>query len=496
MINNVKRANESFIVGANSSTALATDGTALNTAAGNVNLSDKQLGILNASVYGSNTLNTMYTGSITVAQMPILQIVQGTSASASVGTASASYPLWVRPYEATHPINGKNNVIVTKQLYRRPQHSVTVIGNALSGNTNGVNVLSNTEYGLAISYNGRRTEEMFSFQQAAGLRTSFVTPDFTSTGLNLTTAQAVDYILTHTAYNINKQSSAIPLFGQKFNHKEPVLALLIDSKGTSTTRSSVGGTGATFIGGNGTAAAAAGPLEAGQSIHVLTAGGINYFVTLTASMASAIRRAAAAVYAGTTVNSGTDSTVDSAVASAIDVVGCTYKITPINLSGAGSVTAANGEADMLMLIGLDEVPVFVDFIPQVKTRLRTGFQSGFANTVRNLEAVVANEGQGVARVLDLLWKGTQGQRLYNLRHTEDPIPNFASPIDLSQNYVVYNIYHGSGAQIDTNNYVTAPYRELLCIPSGNSSTISGLDTAFNSWLASSVNNSGIRTLGD
>jgi hypothetical protein len=376
-----------------------------------------------------------------------------------MATATATYPLWVRPYERTNPIDGRNRIRVTKQAFRIPSFSTWVLGD-VHGQTDAVNVLSNTEYTLRIALRGYRVEEYYSNQQSAGIQAQITTPDFTTLGY--TTQQARSYILHNIAWQINRNSRILNMNGNRFTAKSPLVAFLI---------SSAGGAGTAIGGGS--------PIAAGTSISVInTAAGIRS-ITLTEAQATSIKAAAVAGFGDVIAN-------------------VTWTIGTVDLAAASSVSPAI--YDRLMIMGLDEVPVFVDYIPQVKTRLVVGLSAGFdVNTVYNKELVKADEGQGLSRQLDLLYKATAGQRLYSLRHVEVPVIDFPSPIIDGIDYVVYNVNHGADTVVDSLNTVYSPYREIICIPRYSTGTttnpyIATFDTLLNGWLGSSLTNNAIIAL--
>jgi hypothetical protein len=107
--------------------------------------------------------------------------------------------------------------------------------------------------------------------------------------------------------------------------------------------------------------------------------------------------------------------------------------------------------------------------------------------VLNSEVVKADPGQGDARTLDLLYKETEGQRKYNLRHENIPLTEYPSPIDLSLTYVVYNIMHSKKSSYDMINDGSMPMREIICIPTANTTLITNFEAALNPWLASGDN---------
>lgn len=428
--------------------ALAAAGAFISSGALTTSLIDGQLGFLKDSFEGSGTYRNLVT-TLSSTISPVLRIVQGNANTQNLATATATYPLSVRPYEQSGLMDVRNGVYMTKQDYHAGNHSGWVIGNT-AGQSNAINIQSLTEYGMNITYRGRRVMEYFSSEEAANLRTSVVTPDFTAAGYT-TDLQKINYIVTNLAYNINKNSSALTTFYPGFNQKNPVLAFLLDTAGNSTAVAN-GTFGPRMIAGP------TNPLAIGDVFPVVGDGTTNYNVTITPQILGAIQMAVANCYTGANlVNGGT----------ADDSTATKWRLMPINIANAtSSVTAANSSS-ALLIISLDEALAYVDYIPQTKVRLQIGLTSGFnTSTVRNLEGAKVNEGQGIPRQLDLLWKATQGQRLYNLRHVEDPIPNYASPIDLSllPGYTVFNIVHERREQIDMSNTSITPAREIVAIP--------------------------------
>lgn len=449
MITTNKRATESFIVAAAGATTIPTSGTLNNTTTGNVNLTNGQIGVISADLGGSVAPYTFVDATPTLAEAPVIQFVQGTSASASVANSqgSATYPLWARPFEYTNRIDGRNKGIrVTKQAFRPATHSVWTIG-AIDGATSGaINVLDETKYSININYRGYRLEETYSSEQSASLRSTITTPDFTA----LATAEPLDWIVSHFVYDINRNSEYFQL-GARWQGSDPIVAF-----GVGVALSGPGGTAA------GTEIAT---LTAGSSLNVFVYGGVTRTITLTAEMVASIQAAA-------TASSFTH-------------------IMTIDLANAGTTTG--GTATGIMLMALDSRLAYVDYIPHVKIRLRVNVPAGFDySTVAVTERVAADEGQGYGRVLDLLYKATQGQRKYAQRHDEDPVINFPSPIDTAQNYTVYNVLHGNSEQVDTFNMVYSPYREIICIPRYSTGTtahaaIALVDAVWTNWLPSTGN---------
>ena len=198
MYTNQRRAIESFIVAKNNQATIPVTGVLSDSTTGNVNLADGQIGLVSLSSFGSVVPNAFVDATPTIAEAPVLGIFQGNENSANVAgaQAAATYPLWARPYEASSPINGNNEVRVTKQAWRANSHNTWVVGNAGAG---AVNVANNTEYKLTVGFSGVRTDLLYTTQESSALTASIVTPDFTTLGYS--TAQSKDWILTKLAYD-------------------------------------------------------------------------------------------------------------------------------------------------------------------------------------------------------------------------------------------------------------------------------------------------------
>jgi len=442
-----KRATESFIVNIAGQTTMPITGTLVDSSTSNVNLANGQLGIISMSNYGSVAPWSFTDATPIFTESPIIGIVQGTEHSANLATATTKYPLWPRPYEITAAIDGRhNNVLVTKQAFRLASHNIWVIGQPDGTGLGEIVAADETEFSIGINYTGRRIEENFSKEQGASLSVSKVTPNFTA----LSTAEPVDWIVQHLAYEINRSSYIFNL-PSRYKGTDPVIAFVLASEDS--------GPGATAAGVEISA------LTAGTQVGVFTYDGITRNITLTAEMLASIQAAAVAS-------------------------GFEWILTG-NLASAGTATGGTGFG--IMVVALDSLTSFIDFIPQIKNRIRVSLKRGFDYaSVYNTEEVFSDEGQGYGRVLDLLYRATQGQRKYTQLHVEDPYINFASPIVADQQYVIYNIRHGRTEQVDTFNAVHAPYREIICIPRYSTGTttnplIATMDTALNSWLGATAN---------
>lgn len=430
-----KHALENFIVAKVAQTTMPTSGTISNTSTGAVNLADGRIGLASDGIFGSVAMNTFLGATPTIDNAPVMAIYQGTAFSANPGGAIPTYPLSIRSYERTAPIDGRTLVTVTKQAFRESKHNIWAVGGIPSGTTDIV-PLDETEYRIRIAYRGYRIEEMYSSEEAASTRASVTTPDFTNTpAITL----PLDWLVTYLGWNINRNSRALNI-PTRFAAKDPIVAIAVTTTVTNATTIA--------------------SLNVGDFLPIVnTQFGIRG-VTLTQAMLDSLDAAAAAT-------------------------GFTHYVT-IDLANAGTVTG--GAAEGLFLMALDSPTALLDYIPQIKNRLVVGLPAGFDTAVvLNSEVVKADPGQGDARTLDMLYKETEGQRKYNLRHESIPSMEYPSPIDLTLTYVVYNIMHGKRSSYDMINEGYMPMREIICIPTTNTTLITNFEAAINPWLASGDN---------
>jgi hypothetical protein len=457
--NNNKRAVETFLVASATETALPTDATALNnTSTGAVNLNDGQIGIFGAypvdqatGFVAMNTAVNHTTTYDTVATAPWIQLFQGTAESANPGQATATYPLWVRPYEKSQVIKGGNNLMVTKKEPVAPTLSTWAIGQPAGTGSGEITAEDNTLYQMNISFRGRIMDEHFSPEATASFYPEYTTPNYTDMG----TAQPVDHLLQNLAWEINRNSAAVAVNRTKFRGNAPVVALLIDAAGTydsDGTEIGEGGTGGTAI-------------AAGDFLPIVSTQFGVRGITLTAVQAQSI--------------------IDAAIAltGAANVAALDANVLTIDLTTAGTTTG--GAGDSLILLALDRELAFEDRIAPTKIRLDVGLTRGFDfSSVTHREEVNASEGVGQGRALDLWYKATHGQRKYNLEHTLDPEPVFPSPIDTTDAYYQYTIIHEDPEQVDTGNVVVSPMREILLIPDANTTLVTAIDNVLGAWVAS------------
>jgi len=447
--NTNKRAVETFLV-SNASDTVVNDGTALiDASTGASNLSDGQVSLFNASPVNPGSGAVAYLESLnhtttydTVATAPWIQIYQGTNGSADLYSNPNNSPLWNRPYEASQIIKGENNLLVTKQDPVNPTKSTWVVGTE----DGEITALDDTEYTISVAFRGRGQDEMFSPEATNHINASVLTPNFTA----LSTAEPVDYIIQHMVYELNRNSRALAMNRTRYRGNAPFIAFAVMSQGSPS--------GGDVISG----------LSAGTPIDVVSTDTWGQLAYNPDAQDVAAITAAAAQYTSNTTGA---------------------HILDVDLSTAG--TATGGVADSIIILALDRELAFEDRIPQVKTRLDIGLKRGFDfNTVDYVEQSQASEGQGQGRWLDLWYKATHGQRKYNLDHTQDPVIEFASPIDVDDAYFQYTILHEDIQQVDTGNIVSSPLKEILLVPDANTTLETAIDNILGAWVTS-ANGTGI-----
>lgn len=439
-----KRAVESFVVAKPSQAFYNTAGSGnnlTNPSTGAVRLADGQLGIFSVSPFGTVAMNVATDATPTLAEAPVIAFFQGTSGSANPAARQYAYPLYNRPYAKSADINGNNPVFVTKQTYVLPTTSTWVIGNA-AGEADEIGTpLNQTEYTIKIGYKGRRFDEMFNPDQTLVYSPSYVTPDYTTLG----TAEPLDHLIQNLAWQINRNSKAMNLINRYTRPNEHVIAFAVDSTGTA-----------------GTAIGGVDPLAAGDVLPVVNSTVGVRSITLTEDQAASIKAAALAVAGGV-------------------IADLTWSILTVDTTTAGTTTG--GVADILMLMALDADLAFEDRIPEVKTNLVVALNQGFNwPTVGLVHGTKPFEGSGSARYWNLLWRATQMQRLYSLDHTMDPVIEFPTPIVDDTKYVSWAIRSNSVGDIDTYNTSISPLMSYVLVPSSESTLITAIDTALNSWL--------------
>lgn len=438
-----KRAVETFLV-SKASVALfntgspdtnITDLTGGTVPKGTTLLADGQLGIFNASGYGTETINTSIDATPSKAENPIVYIAAGLPKDATTNTGvNMPYPLWKRPFERSGDINSDNWVSATYQAYTAPAYSAWTVGAPIAG-AGAVNILDEQEYSIQIAEFGYANDIFYSSSATNVIAGSYVTPNYTALG----TTNPVDHLLQNLAYEFNRNSRHLGIYNNNvFHGNSNVVAF-----------------------GIGTSAAA------GSQISALTVGNV-YTIVANVNVGGQIVM--------------TQAIKDALIAGRIaGGFAGTAELIPIDLSTAGTA-ALNAGVEAIVFVSLDRNPAYIDRIPFLKSTIRAGLTRGFDYaTVNSVKAQDVHEGQGTVRLLEDQYRKTHSQRLYNLNHTEFPIIEFPTPFVAGTNYDQFVIHHVDTNQIDTTNLSESPLKTIVAIPNGDA-VVGTFTTLFNAWL--------------
>lgn len=445
---NNQRSNESFIVAKRSQALYTTNGTFINDLIGTTNLSDGQVAFLGAT--GSNVAtyanNKTLGGSVTVANMPALKIIQGTEFTANP-SAEQKAPLWTRPIEESSVIRGYSKIYVTKQPYKVGSLSTTIIGQPFAS-AGKITALSNTTYSVDIRFKGHYIAEFYNHQEALGLTASVVTPDYATLGYS--TTQRASHLVETLAYELNLLSNQLQVTASRRKGAYPFIAFAIDSTGV---------TGLAISG-----------ITTSTVIPVVNTPSGFKNIRLNAEQVASLR--AAAVTTG---------------------LALTSKIVAIDLASAG---ASGRNVDCILIQSVDTYEAYKDYNTNRKVTATVNLIAGFDGGVYNKRVVSSAEGQGYGKTLDRQYRNTQGQRKYNLIHVSDPMIEFPSPVDTTESYITYVIEHVNAQQQDISGYFESPLKEIILFPtttkgSETSQDVANANTAFetflNTWLNSGSN---------
>lgn len=421
------RALETFVVAAVGETTLGTAGNNLvNNTTGAVNLNNQQLGIISAGFNGTTAYREFLDATDTTVEAPEISIVQGTPSSASPGTPRAKYPLVNEPYISTSVISAIESprIKVTKTAF--------AIGRQNIWGVIAPNVEDLTDYEIQIAFDGAFAVAQRGLDNLDKIRAYYTTPDYT----NLSTAVPLDDLIQNLSYEINRKSKLINFTGAHNRGTSSIVAFAVATSGAT----------GTLISG----------LVAGAVLPVVTVNGVTKNITLNAQQAASL--VAAGVATGAT------------------------RILNINLTTAGTTT--NGSAAQLWVMAVDNDEVAIDDFTEFKTRLRVGLSNGFSSPGMVGEIITTFEGTGYGRVLNQMYKNTHNQRKYQNKHEDYPIFEYPSFIDVSLNYHVYTIEHGTRRQPDLSTHVIAPKIEFALIPTGNTTLVTNFEAVLYPWATS------------
>lgn len=436
MNNNFKRMS-TFLV-TTGDAGLPAGGTALNNnATGAVNLANGQIGVFDASGDNTNAINTALTAGNTAVDSSIIKLYQGNANSADPASAhiNATYPLAARPYEASQKINAYNVVSATKQAAESPTTSAWVVGKPDTV-TGEIVATDSTLFEMEVSFNGNIIDNMYDYRGSTKSRFGFTTPDYTA----LSTAEPRDHLIQNLLSVVNRNSRLISATSGHRRGNDYIVALALDSTGLNGTDAST--------------------LAAGTVLPVINGTNGLISITLNADQASSIQTAiAGAGFAATT------------------------GILTIDTTTAGTTTG--GVADGILLMATDRNLSYIDYKAQVKIKLSVGLPKGFdSSVVYHKEVSFPYEGEGQGRALSLLYSATHGQRKYSGRHEEFPVINYPNPIDESLTYTTYVIEHVDRHQSNIGSNIVSPMREIILVPTGDTTTTAAIEAVLTPWLAS------------
>ena len=429
-----KRAVESILV-AKSNQSLAAPGTLLiDQSTGNVNLADGQLAVIDASGRGTNALTEALAPGDTVADSPVIRLVQGTANSSNV-PASIKFPLAVRPYEESTDIVGNNVIVWSGKAYAAPYLSAWVVGANDAASSGHINIEDNSEYILRLGFRGTRIQEFYTSTHGGyGKNFSFTSPEYSTLGLT----KSLDHLVKNLAYVVNRNSRQFAFNGVSFGGNVPIMAFAIDSDGGS-------GVAITSV--------------AGTVVPVVvTPSGITKSVTLTAEMVATF---ANLVAEGNVPNTAT--------------------IELINLSTAGA-----GDCDQLILMAMNEDTAYEDRKPNIKNRLEVGLGGAFeSSTVLATEDSKAFEGQGTSRQWTIIYKNTAGQRKYSQYRGFEVIRlDYPVPVVDGAHYDAYIIESFDAHQLSLAGISNSPVKNIILVPTGDTTTKASLEAVLNPYMAS------------
>lgn len=437
-----KRSVERMLFATGNAAVLADGSTAFVSSTGACNLSSGQLGVFDAGGYGTNSANTAINTGDTFTESPRIFIGQGTPYSASPG-ATAFAGFFRDVYEKSHEIIGKNVRVFTGQAYVAPELDAWAIG-ADNAAVDAIGTpLDETEYGIRITFRGTGRDEAFGTYKRDTLYVSYVTPDYTTLG----TTNPLDHMIQHLVYELNRNSRYIVTNGNRGN--KPFVAFAVNTGSTG----SFSGTGEVLF-------SALDSLDGG----VATGYG---FSTDAETAAAHNNSQMGAAFVSLIADTDSDFDTDS-------------EVVPINLSTAGTNSIG---ANAIAIIALDEEEAFIEKSKTKKIRLDVSLVSGFASTVGVYNTGGMDEGQGVPRVLQIMYYDTAGQRKYSQNREAYPVitaPDYIVDTEIYDTYIIesWDPY----AQLVSPD-VTETQRTYVFIPSGDTTTKNSFEAVLNAYLA-------------
>jgi tRNA threonylcarbamoyladenosine modification (KEOPS) complex Pcc1 subunit len=414
---------------------------------GHINLYEGQLGIFAAGPAGARNPNVALLSTDTFNTAPAIYIAQGTANAQN--PARGNYPLVDnRPYETSGIIYGHNPVILTGKGAAYHAYSIWSIGQP-SGGVGSITPFELTEFAIHMGFRGYALDVENSQHSVLATTYRYTTPDYTAIALT----DDLDHFVQNYVSQINKNSRAFRSYTASYGGNDPLIALAVG------------------LVANGAQNIDAAGFDNGGVINVQTRNGIQITYTLSAEQVASLRAALPA----------------------------NYGILNVDLTTAGG----SADAEWFLVMALDRDLAYDDRVPQVKIRLSPGLLRGFDSTVALTELVSAYEGEGVARMWQIYYTNTHGQRkYYQFQRQHYPFIEVPSSIDPDAYYNAIILEHRNNVQISPAELVVSPKKTIILVPACDDTTMTSILTYLNTWVLSTpqhfvvgaVNSSGELTI--
>lgn len=442
-MNKPKRSVETMLFTTGNAAVVADGATALVSSTGVCNLSSGQIGFFDVGGYGSNSNNVAINTGDTVVESPRIIVAQGTPYSATPG-ATAFAGFFRDLYEKSHDIIGRNIKLFSGKAYVAPRTDAWAIG-ADDAAADAIGTpLDLTEYTVRVTFRGRKRDERNSDRMRQSTLGRYTTLDYTTLG----TTNPLDHLIQHLVHDLNKDSRAIVTNGVRGTLPFVAFAVNTGSVGTFS------GSGEVLF-------------SDLDNLDGAVATGYGFSTdaeTAAANNNSQMALAFAALIADTNSDFDTDS-----------------EVVPIDLTLAG--THAIG-ANAIAIIALDEELSYVEHGKQTKVKLEVSLPDGFLETVGVYSAGSLREGDGVPRVLEIMYRNTVSQRKYSQNRELFPViaaPDYVVDTEIYDTYIIETWdTHVIGTDSPDE---TSPQRCYIFVPSADTTTKNSLEAVLNAYFA-------------
>jgi len=392
---------------------------------GHINLANGQLGIFAAGGASVRGNNIALLNTDTYLTAPAITIAVGTKNAQNPGRGN--YPLVDnRPYESSGVLYGHNPVIMTGKGASYHAHSTWAIGQVTA-----ITPFDNAEFAIHVGFRGYVMDVENSQHAVQATTYRFETPDYPAIGL----VDDLDHFVQNFVEQINKNSRVFRTYLNNYGGNDPIVAYAIGLIAN-------GAQDITAVG-----------FDNGGVVNVQVRNNIQQTKTLSAEEVASLRLAIPALYGIVNVNTAT----------------------------AG--TAIN--AEWMLLQAVDRDLAYDDRVPQVKIRLDVGLLRGFDSTVSTTELVNAYEGEGVARIWEIIYTNSAGQRKYSQFQRQSwPFIEIPSGLDLDIYYNAVIIEHRSNKQISSAEMSVSPKKTIILFPACSDTTRVALLDYLNRWVKS------------